>query len=215
MSVTLHNGSETLSHFAVVVESKVLRNFRYGEHRQNIVNLVIHLKPRTTTTSSPSSSSSQGTAVEATGDPTASALTPNTYLNAVGSIRATNTSAIQNSTTTAVNILSEKEEYERKFFLLRVFVLGTIGCVFSTLTLMFWIYFMYLWRTWDAGKRDSGSVSVQPNEDLEIQRVSFCSGTVLEVFSREKMCICRTLLKEYERGKKTRKACHTLFYPLF
>ena len=170
---------------------------------------MIHLKPRTTTTSSPSSSSSQGTAVEATGDPTASALTPNTYLNAVGSIRATNTSAIQNSTTTAVNILSEKEEYERKFFLLRVFVLGTIGCVFSTLTLMFWIYFMYLWRTWDAGKRDSGSVSVQPNEDLEIQRVSFCSGAVF-FFLQRKMCICKNMSER----KKTRKACHTLFYPL-
>ena len=207
MSVTLHNGSETLSHFAVL-KSSIL--FRYGEHRQNILNLVIHLKPRTTTTSSPSSSSSQGTAVEATGDPTASALTPNTYLNAVGSIRATNTSAIQNSTTTAVNILSEKEEYERKFFLLRVFVLGTIGCVFSTLTLMFWIYFMYLWRTWDAGKRDSGSVSVQPNEDLEIQRVSFCSGAVFFFSLQRKMCICKNMSER----KKTRKACHTLFYPL-
>ena len=144
---------------------------------------MVHLRPRTTTTSSPSSSSSlssQGnTAVEATGDPTASALTPNTYLNAIRGSSATNTSAIQNSTTSAedlsVNVLSEKEEYERNFFLLRVLVLGTIGCVFSTLTLMFWVYFMYLWRTWDAGKRDSGSVSM-PNEDLEIQRVSFCSG---------------------------------------
>ena len=179
--------------YRILQYSRVLFFFRYGEHRQNILNLVIHLKPRTTTTSSPSSSSSQGTAVEATGDPTASALTPNTYLNAVGSIRATNTSAIQNSTATAVNILSEKEEYERKFFLLRVFVLGTIGCVFSTLTLMFWIYFMYLWRTWDAGKRDSGSVSVQPNEDLEIQRVSFCSGAVFFFSLQRKMCICKNM----------------------
>ena len=29
--------------------------FRYGEYRQSIVNLVVHMKPKTTTTSSPSS----------------------------------------------------------------------------------------------------------------------------------------------------------------
>ena len=128
---------------------------------------MIHLRPRTTTTSSPSSIAASEADIEATGDPTASALTPNTYF------RTTNTSAIQNNT--SVNAVSEAEEYERNFFLLRVLVLGTIGCVFSTLTLMFWIYFMYLWRTWDAGKRDSAASNVAP-EDLEIQRVSFCSG---------------------------------------
>ena len=49
--------------------------------------------------------------------------------------------------------MSAEEEYERQFFYLRVFVLGSIGCVFSTLVLMFWIYFMYLWRTWDSGSK--------------------------------------------------------------
>ena len=87
---------------------------RYGEYRTNVLNLVIHLKP-TTTTSLPTSSSSSSTF--ATGDPTASALTPNS--NSKGNNNdLSNPKPIQNATT--VNPLLEIQEYERQFFLLRV-----------------------------------------------------------------------------------------------
>ena len=113
------------------------------------------MKPKTTTTSSPSSSS----AAVATGNPTASALTPNSFdgKNGRGESVLTGKGNVNTSAgnTTTINPISAEEEYERQFFLLRVFVLGTIGCVFSVLGLMFWIYFMYLWKTWDSGKREN------------------------------------------------------------
>ena len=52
-----------------------------------------------------------------------------------------------------------EKEYEKQFLMLRICVLGTIGSVLSSLALMFWIYFMYLWRTWDSGKSRSGDSS--------------------------------------------------------
>jgi hypothetical protein len=126
--------------------------FRYGEYRQSIVNLVIQLKPRTTTTlspSSPSSSSSSSSAAAATGDPTASALTPHIIFSKINT-----TSSSSNSSSSVTS--SAVADYEYQFFILRVIVLGTIGCVFSVLGLTFWIYFVYLWRTWDSAppKRD-------------------------------------------------------------
>jgi len=136
---------------------------RYGEYRQSIVNLVVHMKPKTTTTSSPSSSS----AAAATGNPTASALTPNSFANNArggpasgsggasagnGNVNNNNNSNSHNSTT--VNPISAEEDFEHSFFILRMIVLGTIGCVFSILGLIFWVYFVYLWKTWDSGKRE-------------------------------------------------------------
>lgn len=124
---------------------------RYGEHKQNIINMVVHLRPTTSTAS---------TSLNTGNPPTASALTPNS--------QAMNTLTVQptlNNNSTTINPLTEIQEYERNFYYLRVFVLGTIGCVLSTLALMFWIYFMYLWKTWDSGnKRESTSVMpVLPN----------------------------------------------------
>ena len=52
-----------------------------------------------------------------------------------------------------MNPISAEEDYERQFFILRMIVLGTIGCVFSILGLIFWVYFVYLWKTWDSGKQ--------------------------------------------------------------
>ena len=52
-------------------------------------------------------------------------------------------------------ITTEEEEYQRKFFLLKVFVLGGVGSVLTILAALFWAYFMYLWRTLDNSlKRD-------------------------------------------------------------
>ena len=62
-----------------------------------------------------------------------------------------------NSTT--VNPISAEEDYERQFFILRMIVLGTIGCVFSILGLIFWVYFVYLWKTWDSGKQGCTQIS--------------------------------------------------------
>ena len=62
-----------------------------------------------------------------------------------------------NSTT--VNPISAEEDYERQFFILRMIVLGTIGCVFSILGLIFWVYFVYLWKTWDSGKQKCIQIS--------------------------------------------------------
>ena len=62
-----------------------------------------------------------------------------------------------NSTT--VNPISAEEDYERQFFILRMIVLGTIGCVFSILGLIFWVYFVYLWKTWDSGKQGYTQIS--------------------------------------------------------
>ena len=84
----------------------------------------------------------------------------------------TNHSSSSPSNTTTAVPLTPEEEYERQFFILRVLVLGTIGCVFSTLLLLFWVYFMYLWKTWDSGsKRDQMSscseANIQPTQVLE------------------------------------------------
>ena len=55
----------------------------------------------------------------------------------------------------AVLPIDEEEEYKRKFFMLRIFVLGGIGSVLFVLAGMFWAYFMYLWKTLDSSmKRD-------------------------------------------------------------
>ena len=37
-----------------------------------------------------------------------------------------------------------------------MFVLGGVGLVLASLTGAFWAYFMYLWKTWDNGKREPG-----------------------------------------------------------
>jgi hypothetical protein len=109
---------------------------------------------------------SLSSAAAATGNPTASALTPNSFANNArggpasgsggasagnGNVNNNNNSNSHNSTT--VNPISAEEDYEHQFFVLRMIVLGTIGCVFSILGLIFWVYFVYLWRTWDSGKQ--------------------------------------------------------------
>ena len=116
----------------------------------------------------PSSSS----AAAATGNPTASALTPNSFANNAqgrpasgsggalagnGNVNNNNNSNSHNSTT--VNPISVEEDFEHNFFILRMIVLGTIGCVFSILGLIFWVYFVYLWKTWDSGKQECIQIS--------------------------------------------------------
>ena len=50
---------------------------------------------------------------------------------------------------------TEEEEYQRKFFMLKVLVLGGVGSVLTLLAALFWAYFMYLWKTLDSSlKRD-------------------------------------------------------------
>ena len=71
-----------------------------------------------------------------------------------------------------MNPLSAKQEYDRQFFILRVIVLGTIGGVLSTLVLMFWIYFMYLWRTWDSGKREQPMTIVAGHHEFPQGKLS-------------------------------------------
>jgi len=49
-----------------------------------------------------------------------------------------------------------------------MFVLGGVGFVLATLTATFWAYFMYLWKTWDTGKRESilgPGVLMGPDDD--------------------------------------------------
>ena len=82
---------------------------------------------------------------------TASALTPNSFANNPKGSPSGNGNNSSSNNSTTINPVSSEEEFEHQFFILRCFVLGTIGCVFSVLVLMFWIYFMYLWRTWDSG----------------------------------------------------------------
>ena len=49
----------------------------------------------------------------------------------------------------------ENEEYQKKFFMLKIVVLGGVGSVLTLLAVSFWVYFMYLWRTLDNSlKRD-------------------------------------------------------------
>lgn len=38
----------------------------------------------------------------------------------------------------------------------QVFILGGIGLVLGGLAVIFWTYFMYLWRSWDVNKRGLG-----------------------------------------------------------
>ncbi len=112
----------------------------------------------------------------------ASALTPNSHANhglntnsnlgldvAAGETLTGNATASSSSTTQ--NPLTELQEYERQFFLLRVFVLGSIGCVLSTLALMFWIYFMYLWKTWDTTKGI-------PKTSASVKRARFAAAEI-------------------------------------
>lgn len=62
----------------------------------------------------------------------------------------------------------DEEEYQRQFFLLKIFVLGGIGFVFLILAVIFWSYYMYLWRTWDSNKRpDAGPLEEQYAEILD------------------------------------------------
>ena len=145
-------------------------SFRYGEYRQSIVNIVVHLKPKTTTTSSPEASSSSSSA---TGNPTASALTPNSFAKSPSvSYNATNqissTSSVKN-----ITAINAEEEFQRQFFILRVFVLGSIGCVFSTLVLMFLVYFMYLWRTWDSGTKRDQNAGGPSDSGVEFSKAFF------------------------------------------
>ena len=93
---------------------------RYGEYRTNVLNLVVHLKP-TTTTSEPASPWSS--AASATGDPTASALTPHGKFDPSNAPKTT-----QNATT--IDPLWAEKEYERQFFMLRVFGKSS-SCLFT------------------------------------------------------------------------------------
>ena len=55
----------------------------------------------------------------------------------------------------ATEVSKEEDEYQRQFFLLKVFVLGGVGSVLTILAALFWAYFMYLWKTLDSSlKRD-------------------------------------------------------------
>ena len=137
---------------------------------------MVHLKPKATTTLSPESSPPSSA-----GSPTASALTPHTFGAKIQNQNNNST----NTSTTSIPI-SPEEEYERNFFLLRVFVLGTIGCVFSTLVLMFWIYFMYLWKTWDSGKRSaSANNENMPNPEEVLARDPESQGPQIEPYANE------------------------------
>lgn len=40
-------------------------------------------------------------------------------------------------------------------FVLQLVVLGGVGFVLATLTGVFWAYFMYLWKTWESGKKEA------------------------------------------------------------
>jgi hypothetical protein len=52
-------------------------------------------------------------------------------------------------------------------FGIQLFVLGGVGLVLASLTGAFWAYFMYLWKTWDNGKRDpTVTAFVVPEEEL-------------------------------------------------
>jgi hypothetical protein len=62
-----------------------------------------------------------------------------------------------------------------------LFVLGGVGLVLASLTGAFWAYFMYLWKTFDNGKRDSGpgpSPFIGPDEDFdkELSRDDLLAG---------------------------------------
>ena len=61
---------------------------------------------------------------------------------------------------------SYEEEYQKQFFYLRVFVLGGVGLVLGTLALIFWLYFLYLWRTWDAHNKARDPCNMSDLEDL-------------------------------------------------
>ena len=65
--------------------------------------------------------------------------------------------------------------------MLKVLVIGGIGLVLGSLLVMFWAYFMYLWRTWDT-KRDPGSMydAAQAEYDEEFEKVCSITCTVLE-----------------------------------
>ena len=59
--------------------------------------------------------------------------------------------------------------------MLKVFVIGGIGVVLGSLLVLFWAYFMYLWRTWDS-KRDPSSMydAAQAEYDEEFEKVCQC-----------------------------------------
>lgn len=61
------------------------------------------------------------------------------------------------NTTLSSLIIENREEYQRKFFLLKVFILGGISIVLGTLAVIFWTYFMYLWRTWDTKREPTAN----------------------------------------------------------
>jgi len=48
----------------------------------------------------------------------------------------------------------------------QLFVLGGVGLVLASLTGAFWAYFMYLWKTWDNGKREPGQAAFVLDDDL-------------------------------------------------
>ena len=107
---------------------------RYGEFVSSKVNLIIIEKPRPSTKEPPTTRKS-----------TTSSLTTTT----------TNNSQIVVSTQKTKNEAELIEEYRQQFFLLKIFVLGTIGLVLTGLVGLFWAYFLYLWKTLDNSlKRD-------------------------------------------------------------
>ena len=142
-----------------------------------LIIFALFLQKPTTTTIPASSVPSLSTSY-ATGDPTASALTPQHGLNETS---LSGTSSKNNNNATTVDPFLLEKQYEKQFLMLRICVLGTIGSVLSSLALMFWIYFMYLWRTWDSGKSRAGDSSQYSGGGLGgSQAVLLCEdGTTL------------------------------------
>ncbi|XP_040581464.1 uncharacterized protein [Lepeophtheirus salmonis] len=46
--------------------------------------------------------------------------------------------------------MDDEKEYQRNFFFLKVFILGGMCFVLGSLALLFWLYFMFLWRSWES-----------------------------------------------------------------
>ena len=61
--------------------------------------------------------------------------------------------------------------------MLKVLVIGGISLVLGSLVVLFWAYFMYLWRTWDS-KRDPSSMydAAQAEYDEEFEKVRRWAG---------------------------------------
>ena len=145
---------------------------RYGEMQTSLFTVVVieHPPPgngsRTTTTASTTSTSST-TEASRSDSPASTEET---------------TSEAENATATEApwklqyyvpggkfNTKEELEDYQRRFFMLKVFVLGGIGIVLGILAVIFWIYFFILYQTWDANKRDMSGNDSRRNGMTQIE----------------------------------------------